>query len=102
YTGITHCGIPKVTLEGTLEDWMKLYEKVANLRKLNLELDFWIDRVFGSGGGTYISGWLMNFFSYSGDHRVKIEDIPNSVVAGFIGANQEILEGSDNESVVTS
>ncbi|RIB02550.1 hypothetical protein C2G38_2227527 [Gigaspora rosea] len=138
------CGIPKVTLEGTLEDWMKLQEKVANLRKLNLELDFWldrlepvvwnlvatyrgevdedfwgrivrIDRVFGSGGGTYISGWLMNFFPYSGDHRVEIEDIPDGVVsvpftldgeklkfiAGFIGANQEVLEDSDSESVVS-
>ncbi|KAF0420793.1 hypothetical protein F8M41_006900 [Gigaspora margarita] len=140
----TCCGIPKVTLEGTLEDWMKLQEKVANLRKLNLELDFWldrlepviwnlvatyrgevdedfwgrivrIDRVFGSGGGTYISGWLMNFFPYSGDYRVEIEDIPDGIVgvpftldgqelkfiAGFIGANQEVLEDSDGESVVS-
>ncbi|RIB02549.1 hypothetical protein C2G38_1896149, partial [Gigaspora rosea] len=45
YTCMTCCGIPKVTLEGTLEDWMKLQEKVAHLRKLNLELDFWLDRL---------------------------------------------------------
>ncbi|RIB10012.1 hypothetical protein C2G38_1887320, partial [Gigaspora rosea] len=90
YSFSTLCGIPKVTLEGTLEDWMKLQEKVVHLRKLNLELDFWLDRlepviwnlvatyrgevdedfwgrivkidkVFGSGGGTFVSGWLMNF-----------------------------------------
>ncbi|CAG8762999.1 43066_t:CDS:2 [Gigaspora margarita] len=128
----------------TLEDWMKLQEKVAHLRKLNLELYFWldrlepiiwnlvatyrgeideyfqgrivrIDRIFGSGG-TYISGWLMNFFPYSGDHRVEIKDIPDGVVgipftldgenlkfiAGFIGANQKILEVSNSESVVSS
>ncbi|KAF0493100.1 hypothetical protein F8M41_021427 [Gigaspora margarita] len=137
------CGIPKITLEGTLEDWIKLQEKVIHLRKLNLELDFWlerlepvilnlvdtyngeidhdfwgiivrIDRVFGPSRGTYITGWLINFFPYSGN-EIRIENIPDGVVgfpftldekkfkliAGFIGANQEILEGSDNESVVS-
>ncbi|CAG8593398.1 10592_t:CDS:2 [Cetraspora pellucida] len=39
------CGIPKVTLEGTLEDWIKIQKKVIQLRKLNLELDFWLDRL---------------------------------------------------------
>ncbi|CAG8509268.1 22583_t:CDS:1, partial [Gigaspora rosea] len=117
---------------------------VANLRKLNLELDFWldrlepvvwnlvatyrgeidedfwgrivkIDRVFGSGGGTYITGWLMNFFPYCSDRRFNIRNIPDGIVgvpftldgqklkfiAGFIGANQEVLEDSDGESVVS-
>ncbi|CAG8801886.1 11453_t:CDS:1 [Gigaspora margarita] len=139
----TLCGIPKVTLEGTLDDWMKLQEKVVQLRKLNLELDFWLDRlepviwnlvatyrgeidedfwgrivkidqVFGSGGGTFVSGWLMNFFPYK-EGEIKVDDIPDGIVgvpfdidetelkfiAGFIGANQEILEGSDGESVVS-
>ncbi|CAG8802210.1 41240_t:CDS:2 [Gigaspora margarita] len=143
YTCVTCCGIPKVTLEGTLEDWMKLQEKVAHLRKLNLELDFWldrlepviwnlvatyrgevdedfwgrivkIDRVFGSGGGTYISGWLLNFFPYQ-EGEIRVQNIPGGIVgvpftldeqklkfiAGFIGANQEILEDSDGESVVS-
>ncbi|CAG8467692.1 7792_t:CDS:2 [Dentiscutata heterogama] len=151
YLVSTLCGIPKVTLEGTLEDWMKLQEKVTHLRKLNLELDFWldrlepviwnlvatyrgeidhdfwgrivkIDRVFGSGGGTFVTGWLMNFFPYdragrplSTNSSTKIQHIPDGIVgvpflldglklkfiAGFIGANQEILEGSDGESVVS-
>ncbi|GBC09634.1 hypothetical protein RclHR1_00900020 [Rhizophagus clarus] len=39
------CGIPKVTLDGTLEDWLHLQEKVAKLRDLGLELDFWLDRL---------------------------------------------------------
>ncbi|CAG8722663.1 11625_t:CDS:2, partial [Dentiscutata heterogama] len=34
----------EVTLEETLEDLMELQEKVINLRELNLELDFWLDR----------------------------------------------------------
>ncbi|RIB08687.1 hypothetical protein C2G38_2210977 [Gigaspora rosea] len=122
-----------LTLDGTLEDWMKLQEKVVHLRKLNLELDFWLDRlepviwnlvatyrgevdedywgrivninkVFGSGGGIFVSGC-----------EVKVQDIPDGIVgvpfdvdetelkfiAGFIGANQEFLEGSDGESVVS-
>ncbi|CAB4482906.1 uncharacterized protein OCT59_021249 [Rhizophagus irregularis] len=39
------CGIPKVTLEGTLEDWLKLQEKVVQLRQLDLDMDFWLDRL---------------------------------------------------------
>src|SRR6185437_10930089 len=39
------CGIPKVTLDGTLEDWLHLQEKVVKLRDLGLELDFWLDRL---------------------------------------------------------
>ncbi|RIB14354.1 hypothetical protein C2G38_2018620 [Gigaspora rosea] len=86
------CGIPKVTLEGTLEDWTKLQEKVIKLRNLNLELDFWLDRLepvilklidtyrgeidedfwskiitlksYGSGGQVKINGWIAAFFPY--------------------------------------
>ncbi|CAG8684225.1 12672_t:CDS:1 [Dentiscutata erythropus] len=151
YEVYTLCGIPKVTLEETLEDWMKLQEKVINLRELNLELDFWLDRlepvlwnlvatyhdeidhdfwgriikideVHSSGGGTLVSRWLMNFFPYNQAGRplttnsvIRIQNIPDSIVgvlflldelkskfmAGFIGANQEILEGSDSEFVVS-
>ncbi|CAG8853962.1 5524_t:CDS:2, partial [Gigaspora margarita] len=89
----TQCGIPKITLEGTIEDWIKLQEKVIQLRKLKLELDFWLDRLelvilklvttyrgeidedfwskimnkyegFGSGNDTYLSGWILAFFPY--------------------------------------
>ncbi|CAG8810186.1 13826_t:CDS:2, partial [Racocetra persica] len=144
------CGIPKVTLEGTLDDWNKLQEKVVQLRKLNLELDFWLDRLepviwklvetyrgevdedfwskiiniykqFGSGDDIFISGWMLAFFPYNRSgtpfpyNNVEIPDIPDGMVdvpfttdtgyflkfvAGFVGANQEILENS-NESVVS-
>ncbi|CAG8784066.1 22019_t:CDS:1, partial [Racocetra persica] len=150
YKVSTICGIPKVTLEGTLDDWNKLQEKVSQLRKLNLELDFWLDRlepviwklvetyrgevdedfwgriinintVFGSGGGTFISGWMLAFFPYDRSartlpyHNMEIPDIPDGMIqvpftidtgyslkfiAGFVGANQEMLKNS-NESVVS-
>ncbi|GBB91088.1 hypothetical protein RclHR1_01820017 [Rhizophagus clarus] len=88
------CGIPKVTLEGTLEDWTKLQEKVIQLRKLDLDMDFWLDRLdpviwklvetykgkvdekfwatiasreqFGSGPSN-IDGWMMAFYPYERD-----------------------------------
>ncbi|CAJ0895432.1 2633_t:CDS:2 [Entrophospora sp. SA101] len=41
YRMSTRCGIPKITLTGTLEDWTKIQEKLVQLRKLNLDLDFW-------------------------------------------------------------
>ncbi|PKY38930.1 hypothetical protein RhiirA4_336869 [Rhizophagus irregularis] len=88
------CGIPKVTLEGTLEDWTKLQEKVIQLRQLDLDMDFWLDRLdpvvwklvetykgevdeefwatiasrqrFGSGPRN-INGWMMAFYPYERD-----------------------------------
>mmetsp|Transcript_6030 Transcript_6030/g.5375 ORF Transcript_6030/g.5375 Transcript_6030/m.5375 type:complete len:107 (+) Transcript_6030:569-889(+) len=43
----TRCGIPKITLKGSQEDWEKLKKKVQSLKELNknnaLLIDFWID-----------------------------------------------------------
>ncbi|CAG8598520.1 9655_t:CDS:2 [Funneliformis caledonium] len=142
------CGIPKVTLEGTLEDWEKVQEKVIQLRRLNLDLDFWLDRlepvicklietykgevdeVFWSmiasqrsfcSGPSNISGWMMAFYPYEKngtkltrdsiepdeipDGRVAVPFTTNTglclkFIAGFLGAQQEFLENS-NEVVVS-
>ncbi|CAG8627436.1 3532_t:CDS:1 [Funneliformis caledonium] len=137
------CGIPKVTLEGTLEDWEKVQEKVIRLRQLNLDLDFWLDRLdpvicklietykgeideefwskiassisFGSGPRN-ISGWMMAFYPYEKDgtkltwNSIAPRDIPDGrvavpfttdtdlelkFIAGFLGAQQELLGNSD-------
>ncbi|CAB4399774.1 unnamed protein product [Rhizophagus irregularis] len=92
------CGIPKITLEGTLEDWIKLQEKVIKLRQLDLDMDFWLDkldpviwkfvetykgeideefwakiislRYFGSGGDFKVNGWMTAFFPYKKDGRI--------------------------------
>ena len=37
------CGYPKITLEGKLEDYIKLKEKLMKLKKY--DLDFWIDEL---------------------------------------------------------
>ncbi|KAF0559071.1 hypothetical protein F8M41_007039 [Gigaspora margarita] len=61
------CGIPKITLEGTLTDWLHLQEKVAKLRNLELDLDFWLDRIY--------------------PRRTTFQ------FAGFLGARQDIVDG---------
>jgi hypothetical protein len=108
YSFYTCCGIPKVTLEGTLEDWIKLQEKVVQLRQLDLDMDFWLDRLdpvvwnlvetykgnvdeefwskiismnsFGSGPSS-ITGWTTALYPYRMDGR-KIEH--NSINPDYI------------------
>ncbi|CAG8760170.1 31531_t:CDS:2, partial [Gigaspora margarita] len=124
-------GIDDILSESILEgDWPKAVNRLViktdkNVEKLNY-LDFWsrivkIDEEFGSGG-TYITGWIISFFPYDSAEEslkpdyLKLEYIPDGIVrvpfeanighklkfvAGFIGANQEILEDSDGESVVS-
>jgi hypothetical protein len=110
----TRCGIPKVTLEGTLEDWTKLQEKVVQLRHLDLDMDFWLDRLdpvvwklvetykgevdekfwatiasreqFGSGHNGDINGWMMAFYPYTkAGRKVKYNSIvPNDIPTGRV------------------
>ena len=84
----TMCGIPEVTLEGTVEDWKKLRERAIGLAQY--DLDWWInalkpildefvnaasgkvDQKFWSAiykqkdfsGGPYINGWIATLFPY--------------------------------------
>ena len=88
YTVHTLCGIPEVTLEGTVEDWKKLRERAIGLAQY--DLDWWInalkpildqfvnaasgkvDQKFwsaiykqsNSSGGPYINGWIITLFPY--------------------------------------
>lgn len=92
----TLCGIPRVKLTGTLEDWKQIKEKVIKLGQYDLEwwteilvpiLDKFIEsyegkvnKVFwnciykvvppgeGSGAVTTVTGWILNFFPYIKNH----------------------------------
>ena len=86
------CGIPRITLEGTAEDWGKVIEKTRFLEKFqldwwiphlipvlqrikatvegNLETKFWKDMFkvkteSGYGAFQYINGWIVRFFPYT-------------------------------------
>ena len=90
YTVMTLCGIPEITLEGTVDDWKKLRDRALGLAQY--QLDWWItalkpvldqfvaaasgsvDREFwsnfykmkGASGGPYITGWICTLFPYTG------------------------------------
>lgn len=95
YVCVLRCGIPKVTLLGTVEDWQQLRSKIDRLLAFDLEdqlmtkwhgmlapvldslvssasghdeLNFW-DRVChhkgGGSGPSYLSGWITVFVPFS-------------------------------------
>ncbi|CAL8070651.1 unnamed protein product [Orchesella dallaii] len=80
------CGIPNVTLEGTVEDWENIHNRLEKLKEYNLakwydmlepvlkqfveakrgtaDLDFWQRICHSKGGGSgpsYLSGWITVF-----------------------------------------
>ena len=92
------CGISKVKLLGTLEDWLKIKQMTEKLR--NYDCDWWleclipvidklikayegeVDKTFwneiyiyrkggGSGPPSTATGWITTFFPYIGDEIHK-------------------------------
>ena len=90
YSVATSCGIPQITLEGTVDDWKKLRERTLGLAQY--DLDWWVealepvldqfvaaasgsvDQQFWStmykqmnmSGGSYVTGWIITLFPYVG------------------------------------
>ena len=95
YTFMTLCGIPEVTLEGTVDDWKKLRDKALALAQYDLEWwtkalkpvldqfvsaaeghvdrEFWsmIYKYHGGSGGPYITGWIATLFPYVGKSELR-------------------------------
>ncbi|GAA3959776.1 DUF4419 domain-containing protein [Mucilaginibacter dorajii] len=97
------CGIPKITLNGSPEDWKKVLEKTERLRKY--KLDWWVDKmepvlkqfVAASNGNvnkafwqtmfkyhskkdcgapTIVDGWVVKFFPYNKmGHRNDLDSL---------------------------
>lgn len=91
YELYTLCGIPKIKLEGTVDDWVELRDRTRKLTQFGLQawvnlLDsileefisaargrvnkkFWqsIYKFQSASGGTTISGWIITFFPYLKD-----------------------------------
>ncbi len=94
YTLTSRCGIPEITLEGTVDDWKTLRDRAVGLAQY--DLDWWIsaltpilnqfvaaasgnvDTSFWSAlykenkrsGGPFISGWILTLFPYTASgHR---------------------------------
>jgi len=86
------CGVPAVTLEGTVADWQSIARRACDLARF--DLGWWIDvlapildqfveaasgrvdrrfwqsicRVNDMSGGPFTSGWIVAFFPYLRDH----------------------------------
>lgn len=101
YELVTLCGIPRIHLEGTSEDWRALRERACYLSEFGLEswvcallpvLDRFVDAVEGrpadpafwrsyfkqndNSGGPYITGWINVFFPYIDGERSPSSDAP--------------------------
>ena len=89
----TLCGIPEITLEGTVDDWKQLRERALGLAQFDLQ--WWIDplkpildqfvaaveghidksfwssiyKQTGGSGGPFISGWIVTLFPYMDTQR---------------------------------
>lgn len=97
------CGIPSVTIEGTVEDWQKILTKLDYLKQYDLEWwvselkpviqeiintksgkfnkEFWMDMIRFHREGFYgsyvdIDGWLVKFYPYkSNGERANLKTI---------------------------
>ncbi|CAD8096606.1 unnamed protein product [Paramecium sonneborni] len=103
------CGISKIKLLGTLEDWECLRKNTEKLKKFGL--DWWLDRIlpildqfinlhkgnidhafwkdiyrYQNKKGIYdptpeyATGWITNFFSYKVNENADVEDQDNKFV----------------------
>jgi hypothetical protein len=110
YTVVTRCGIPRITLLGTVDDWRMIRQRIEALAEFDFEwwvrvlrpvLDEFVrsaegrpDRQFwrsfykwnDSSGGPFISGWINAFFPYLEDEKSLGEPIlsPNDGGGGLI------------------
>lgn len=99
------CGIPEITLEGTVEDWKSIYTRVQYMTQY--ELGWWTDRILpicqefieaASGqpslefwqaiykpkevyGGEVITGWLADLFPYLKDYETQIPSVENPILS---------------------
>jgi hypothetical protein len=96
YRFVTLCGIPDITLEGTVEDWERIHHRVERLEQYGLK--WWTDDVLqitdefiaaakgqpnptfwkaiykqkNESGGPYTTGWLVRLLPYLKQQEYKL------------------------------
>ncbi|KAJ6250045.1 hypothetical protein M0813_16443 [Anaeramoeba flamelloides] len=97
YYTFSKCGIPEIRLEGTVEDWESLYDRVSKFEEY--DLGWWVEKlryVFGTivktvkangegfgdfwdsfykwnrvSGGDRVTGWVHIFFPYDKENQIN-------------------------------
>lgn len=89
---VPKCGIPSVTLHGTLADWEGLVEKARALRALDIGLDWWLDtlepvleRLVGTYRGHVDSDWWTRVLDAEQGHESgpRVKEVSGWVCAFF-------------------
>lgn len=104
YSGRCICGIPDITLLGTVEDWQSIYERVQSMAEYNLQwwtkrllpicqefintaagkpsLKFWrcIYKPKAVYAADYITGWFADLFPYLQHGRTKAPTVRNKLL----------------------
>lgn len=114
----TMCGIPEITLLGTIEDWQSIRRRVENFDRFGLEK--WVDLLIpvldrlittangevnqefwrsfykfeDTSGGTTITGWINLFFPYIKDWQGNYTTINPYLVAANQDWHCPYLEGA--------
>jgi hypothetical protein len=102
YTCCTCCGIPEITLLGSVSDWQDILVRVRNIAEFDLawwtakiepiaqefvaaaqgqaNVSFWrnIFKSDGGSGGPYISGWITDLFPYLRDYKTETFTVRNT------------------------
>lgn len=105
YECTTMCGIPRITLLGTVEDWKNVQNRVKAISEFSLSwwtnhlepivqefvnaangkvnTSFWqkIYKEGGGSGGPYLSGWATNLFPYLKDYKTGEFNLRNEFSA---------------------
>jgi hypothetical protein len=119
----TMCGIPEITLEGTVDDWKSIRQRAEKFAEFDLEWwikplipildqfvkaasgdverDFWQSfyKINDMSGGPFVTGWINALFPYIQDCQTKGYTLENHFVDSWSEAmNEEFGGGPSTDS----
>jgi len=121
YEVMTLCGIPQITLEGTVEDWEKIHHRVERLAQYDLK--WWTDDVLqitsefvaaakgnpnrsfwhaiykqkDESGGPYTQGWLARLIPYLKREEGRPADFKNPLLGRRLVGSQGMAGITDDQ-----